>query len=108
MKAKTRSGRRASHAASRIGVHGDVCHLVIVQARALHLGVGHGEAERLDQMELDPGVRRDPDGVAGVRRNAGLVEDDLEVERLGLGHPAIISQRVAIQSSGVRLASAYS
>ena len=37
-------------------VHGDIGHLVIVQTRPLDLGVGHGETERLDQMQLAAGV----------------------------------------------------
>ncbi len=52
--------------------------LVVVEPGALELAVIHGEAERLDQVQARAGVRREADHVAGVRRDLGMDEDDVE------------------------------
>ena len=39
---------------------------------------GHREAERLDQVQAAAGIGAQPDCVAGVGRNLGPVQDDVE------------------------------
>src|SRR5687768_9505816 len=56
----------------------DVGELVIVEARALELPVVHRKAERLDQMKPAAGVGREANDVAGVGRDLGLDQDDIE------------------------------
>src|ERR1700730_17835124 len=59
-------------------MHAHVRELVIVEARALELLVLKRVAERFDEMQAATRVRGEADHVAGVRRNLGLVEDDVE------------------------------
>lgn len=54
--------------------------IVIVEPCAAQVRVAEVEAERLDQMEGDPRAGRQPDGIAGVGGDAGLIEDDVEHE----------------------------
>src|SRR6266480_706722 len=51
---------------------------MVVETGAPKLPVVDGETERLDQMQTCAGIRREPDHVAGVRRDLGLHEDDLK------------------------------
>lgn len=53
---------------------GHGCHLVVVEARTFDLSVVDLEAQWLDQVELTAGIRRQPDGVAGIGGNGGLEE----------------------------------
>ena len=56
--------------------------LLIVQARAAHGLLVDVEAERRDQVQARAGVGAQADHVAGVRRDLGLVQDDVK-HRLG-------------------------
>jgi hypothetical protein len=51
---------------------------VVVEAGALELAVAEREPERLDQVQLGAGVRREPDHVARVGRDLGMDEHDRE------------------------------
>ncbi len=51
---------------------------MVVQPRPAQLGVGQVEPQRTDQVQVRPGGRHEPDRVAGVRRDARLVEGDVE------------------------------
>ena len=57
-------------------LHGGV--LVVVEAGAAQARVVEREAQRLDQVQPRAGVRAQADDVAGVGRDFGLVEDDVE------------------------------
>src|SRR5262249_16947251 len=59
--------------------------LVVVEPGALEAAVVHGKAERLDEVEPTAGVRREPDDVAGIRRDLRLDEDDVEHQAGGSG-----------------------
>jgi len=59
-------------------VQADVRQVVVVQARALEVGVGEVESQRLDEVERGARAGRQPDGRSRVPRDAGLVEDDVE------------------------------
>lgn len=54
---------------------------MIVQASPTQPTVVEGEAQRLDQVQTGASVRAETNHVAGVRRNFGLVEDDVEHAR---------------------------
>ena len=51
---------------------------VVIQPGAPQQLVVHREAQRLDQVQLAAGVGTEPDHVAGVRRDFGVDEDDVE------------------------------
>jgi hypothetical protein len=51
---------------------------VIVETRAAQLAIVHPESQRLDEMELGAGIRRQPDHVAGIGRDFGMDKDDGE------------------------------
>ena len=55
---------------------------MVVQPRALELAVVHAEAQRLDQVQPAAGVGAQPDHVAGVGRDLGLVENDARTSSL--------------------------
>src|SRR5438105_6573897 len=57
--------------------------LVVIEAGALELPVVQGEAERLDQVQPAAGVGGKADDVAGVRRNFGMDENDVEHQEGG-------------------------
>jgi hypothetical protein len=52
--------------------------LVIIETGALELTVAEPKTQRLDQMQLRARVRRQPDDVAGIRRDLGMNQDDRE------------------------------
>ena len=54
--------------------------LVVIEPRALHAGVVEAEAERAHEVQRRARVGAEPDRVAGVRRDFGLEEDDVEHE----------------------------
>lgn len=56
------------------------------QFRVIHAGATHGffteiEPQRLDEMQARTGIGAHADDIAGVRRNLGLVKDDMEHEK---------------------------
>ena len=51
---------------------------VIIESCAAQLSVVKFEAERANQMQLRSGVGAQTDDVAGIRRNLGLIKDDME------------------------------
>src|SRR5699024_5740226 len=63
-----------------VGMDDHVRKIVIVEPRTAQVCVAEVEAERLDQVEGDPRARRQPDGIAGIGGDAGLIEDDVEHE----------------------------
>ena len=70
--------------------------LVVVQPGALELLVLQGEAQRRDQVQPRPGVGAQADDVAGVGRNFGLEQDDVEHRRTahhGIGSPRRLRKR---------------
>src|SRR5699024_8063052 len=64
-----------------VAMYPHVGQVVVVQAGAAQLGVAQVEPEWFDQVQHHPGHRREPDRVTGVRRDARLVEDDVEHQR---------------------------
>ncbi len=62
--------------------HGRV--LVIVEPAPTQLGVVEGEAERFDEMQVDAGVRAQPDDVAGVGGDLGLDEHDVHAPNVAM------------------------
>jgi hypothetical protein len=73
---RVRPGAADERLPRRVPSHARV--LVIVQPGALQLLVVHREAERFDQVQRAAGVGGQPDHVAGVRRDLGVDEDDVE------------------------------
>src|SRR5699024_7478491 len=61
-----------------VRMHLDVREVVIVEAGAPELRVRQVEPQGLDEVQHAAGDRRQPDRVARVRRDLGLVEDDVE------------------------------
>ena len=59
--------------------------LVVVEAGARERAVGEEEAERPHEVEPAAGVRAQAQHVAGVRRDLGLVEDDVEHRGISAG-----------------------
>jgi hypothetical protein len=59
-----------------VHVHGR--ELVVVEPGAAHRLAVQAEAERLDQVQLAAGVGRQPDQVAGVRRDLGFEDHEVE------------------------------
>ena len=57
---------------------GNVIRLAANTGGALELLVVHRKAERFDQVQRAAGVGREPDHVAGVGRDLGVDEDDVE------------------------------
>jgi len=51
---------------------------VVVQAGAPQLCVVERKSQRPHQMQRGAGIGTEPDDVAGVRRNLGLIERDLD------------------------------
>ena len=58
--------------------------LVIIQAGTNQLLVFQGETERFDQVQSAAGIGAQPDDIAGIRRNLGLVKNDIEHEKYPL------------------------
>ena len=58
--------------------------LPVVEPRALHVLVFEREAEGLYQMERRAGVGAEADDVAGIGRNFGMNENDVEHDGLDL------------------------
>ena len=56
--------------------------LVVVEPAAAQETVVHREAQRLDEMQARPDVRRKPDDVARVGRDLRVNEDDLHAANL--------------------------
>ncbi|MNR43715.1 hypothetical protein D3C85_1623640 [compost metagenome] len=70
---------------------------MIVQARAAHAGVLERKSERLDEVQLRPRVGAQADHIAGIRRNFGLDEDDVEHGAMaGKSAPSLPRQGVAV------------
>ena len=67
--------------------------LVIVQPRPAHFGVVDGKAQRFDQVQRAAGIGAQPDDIAGVGRDFGLDEND--VEHGGQASPEGIALRAA-------------
>ena len=53
-------------------------HLVVIEPGALYAGVVKPETERAHEVQRRARVGAEPNGVAGVRGNLGLEEDDVE------------------------------
>src|SRR5207249_11568815 len=62
-------------------LHHDARVFVVIEPGALQLFVVEGEAERAHEVQARAGVRREPDDVAGVRRDFGLDQDDVNQDR---------------------------
>ncbi len=62
----------------------DLRKLVVVEPGTTQLGMVEIETERPDQVQACAAVRAEANHVAGVRRNLGLIEDDVQ-------HAAIIN-----------------
>ena len=90
--ARPEAGRR--HAA-KIRVHANVGKFVVIEPRPPHRPRIEPEAQRLDQVQSRAGVRAQPDDVAGVGRNLGLEQDDVEWHRIEAGPPRARSRRQA-------------
>jgi len=71
-------GRLGPHQRVPALVHTHIGVLVIVESRAAHARILERKTERLHEMQLCTRVRAQPDDVAGVGRNLGLDEDDVE------------------------------
>ena len=61
-----------------VGVHDHVREVVIIEPRPAQVRIGEVEPEGLDEVQRVAGDRRHSDRVSRVRRDAGLVEDDVE------------------------------
>ena len=59
-----------------VHVHGG--QFVVVEAGAAHRLAVQAKSQRLHQVQLTTGVGREPNQVAGVRRNLRLEDDDVE------------------------------
>lgn len=70
--------RQFPQTSSKIIMHAQSGVFMIVEAGAAQLPVVKFEAERADQMQLRTGVGAQADHVACVRRNLGLVKNDVE------------------------------
>ena len=78
-------------------MHGDLRKFRVVEAGATQLGVIQVETERADQVQARAAVRAKADDVACVRRNFGLVQDDMQHARI-IPRPAAAAQLVACNS----------
>ncbi|MNR67286.1 hypothetical protein D3C85_1911990 [compost metagenome] len=54
---------------------------MVIQAGAAQALIVHLEAQRFDQVQLAAGIGAQADDVAGVRRNLGLEQNDMEHDR---------------------------
>src|SRR5699024_3173077 len=64
----------------------DVGEVVVVESGPAQLRIGQIEPERFDEVEMSPGDRGEPNGIARVAGYLGSVEDDVDVH-----HPLIFS-----------------
>ena len=71
--------------------------LVVVQPGAAQLPVVQREPERLDQVQPRAGVGAQPDHVAGVGRDLGRMQDDVEHRRAG--RPCHVTRATAGRAS---------
>ena len=58
----------------------DIGEVVVVQAGAFQVLIVKQEAERLNEMQREPGACTQADRVASVTGNDGVVEDDVHVD----------------------------
>jgi hypothetical protein len=65
----------------------DASECAVVHARSPQLAVAQLESEGVDQMQLRPDIRRQPDDVTGVRRDFRLDEYDVEHVRARRRNP---------------------
>ena len=79
-----------AHVAAQLGV------FVVVQSGAAHMFVVHRKSQRLNQMQTAPGVRGQANDVAGVGRNFGLDQNNVE-------HRLIVARRSRRPVSVTRL-----
>ena len=63
-------------------MHAEVCVLVIIEAGPLQACIIEGKAQRSDQMQPRTGVRAQANHVAGIRRDLGTMQDDIEHWRI--------------------------
>src|ERR1700674_753045 len=68
-------------------VYPNVRELVIVQAGAAHLCVVEGKTEWLYQMQTHTGIGAQPNDVAGIGGNLGLVENQVDARVRRLSRP---------------------
>lgn len=73
------------------GVDGDLGEVVVVQAGAAQMFLREVEAERFDKVQMGPGARTHADGVARVRGNDGIVEDDVQSGHAGESRMRVVT-----------------
>ncbi|MCY1379188.1 hypothetical protein D9M69_668830 [compost metagenome] len=73
-----RPGARVGQGLLQRIVHADRLPFVVIQPRAAHAGVVQFETQGTDQMQLGAGIGAQADGVAGIGRNLGADENDVE------------------------------
>ena len=79
--ANTRAPPSVPRQASRLCVRMHPRHLVVVEPGPLHARIVQPEPERPHEVQRRAGIGAEPDDVAGVRRDFGLEEDDVEHRR---------------------------
>jgi len=71
-------GPEARKARVQTGMLVDPRHLMVIEAGTSNVRRVQGKSERVHQMQLTTGIRRQTDDVAGIRWNFGFVQDDVE------------------------------
>jgi len=74
--ARLRAERQAAR--REVGMHHHPRVFVIVEAGAPELAVVHAKPQRLDQVQVDPGIGRQADDVPRIGRDLGVDEDNGE------------------------------
>ena len=61
---------------ARVALHAGV--FMVVQPGAAQLGIFHGKAQRLDQVQVAPCIGGQANDIAGVGRNLRLIQHDMK------------------------------